>query len=55
MAIDSAIMTFANILKDSQVRSRIIIVIADGNNNMEEIDPLTADRFRNNIPKKIIS
>jgi Ca-activated chloride channel family protein len=48
VAIGSAIMTFFDRLKDSQSRSRIIILVTDGNNNMGEIDPLTASEI---IPK----
>jgi Ca-activated chloride channel family protein len=43
-AIGSAIMTSVNRLKDSPVKSKVIVLITDGNNNMGEIDPLTASK-----------
>jgi len=41
-AIGSAIATAVNRLKDSPGKSKVIILITDGRNNMGEIDPLTA-------------
>ena len=43
-AIGSAIMTSINRLKDSTVKSKVIILVTDGNNNMGEIDPITASK-----------
>ncbi|MCL2485667.1 MAG: VWA domain-containing protein [Endomicrobia bacterium] len=44
-AIGSAIMTSVNRLKDSEAKSRIIVLITDGVNNMGEIDPITASKI----------
>jgi len=44
-AIGSAIMTSVNRLKDSEVKSKIIVLITDGINNMGEIDPITASKI----------
>ncbi len=41
-AIGSAIATAANRLKDSTGKSKVMILITDGRNNMANIDPLTA-------------
>ncbi len=41
-AIGTALATSVNRLKDSDARSRIIILLTDGVNNRGEIDPLTA-------------
>lgn len=41
-AIGSAIATSANRLKDSTGKSRVMILLTDGRNNMGEIDPITA-------------
>ena len=41
-AIGDAIATSANRLKDSNAKSRVIILITDGDNNMGSIAPLTA-------------
>jgi Ca-activated chloride channel family protein len=41
-AIGTALATSVNRLKDSEARSRIIILLTDGVNNRGEIDPLTA-------------
>jgi Ca-activated chloride channel family protein len=41
-AIGSAIATATNRLKDSPGKSKVIILITDGRNNMGEIDPITA-------------
>jgi Ca-activated chloride channel homolog len=41
-AIGSAIATAANRLKDSTGKSRVMILLTDGRNNMGEIDPITA-------------
>ncbi|MCL2334542.1 MAG: VWA domain-containing protein [Endomicrobia bacterium] len=52
-AIGSAIMTAANRLKDSKGKSKIIILITDGNNNMGEIDPVTASKVAKSLGIKI--
>ncbi|BAG13746.1 aerotolerance-related cytoplasmic membrane protein BatA [Candidatus Endomicrobiellum trichonymphae] len=52
-AIGSAIMTSVNRLKDSRAKSRIIILVTDGNNNMGEIDPLTASKIARSYDIKI--
>jgi len=44
-AIGSAIMTSVNRLKDSKAKSKIIILVTDGNNNTGEIDPITASQI----------
>ncbi|MDR0822175.1 MAG: VWA domain-containing protein [Endomicrobium sp.] len=44
-AIGSAIMTSINRLKDSAAKSKVIILATDGNNNMGEIDPVTASEI----------
>ena len=41
-AIGTAIMTSVKRLKDSQAKSKIIILLTDGRNNMGEVDPITA-------------
>jgi Ca-activated chloride channel family protein len=41
-AIGTAIATCVNRLKDSAAKSKIIILLTDGRNNMGEIDPFTA-------------
>jgi len=41
-AIGTAIMTCVKRLKDSQAKSKIIILLTDGRNNMGEVDPITA-------------
>ncbi len=43
-AIGSAIATATNRLKNSPGKSKVIILITDGRNNMGEIDPLTASQ-----------
>ncbi|MDR3256525.1 MAG: VWA domain-containing protein [Endomicrobium sp.] len=52
-AIGSAIMTCVNRLKDSVAKSKIIILVTDGNNNMGEIDPLTASKVAQGCDVKI--
>ncbi|MDR0956806.1 MAG: VWA domain-containing protein [Endomicrobium sp.] len=44
-AIGSAIMTSVNRLKDSLAKNKIIILVTDGNNNMGEIEPITASKI----------
>ncbi len=41
-AIGTAILTSVNRLKRSDGKSRVIILLTDGRNNMGEVDPLTA-------------
>ncbi|MDR3092864.1 MAG: VWA domain-containing protein [Endomicrobium sp.] len=52
-AIGSAIMTSVNRLKDSQAKSKIIILVTDGNNNAGEIDPVTASGIAQSYDIKI--
>lgn len=52
-AIGSAIITAANRLRDSKGKSKIIILITDGNNNMGEIDPVTASKIASSLGIKI--
>jgi Ca-activated chloride channel family protein len=41
-AIGSAVVTSINRLIESPAKSRVIVLITDGNNNMGEVDPVTA-------------
>jgi Ca-activated chloride channel family protein len=52
-AIGSAIMTAVNRLKDSRAKSKIIILVTDGNNNMGEIDPISASKIAKEYGIKI--
>jgi Ca-activated chloride channel family protein len=52
-AIGSAIMTCVNRLKDSALKSKAMILITDGNNNMGEIDPITASKIAASYEIKI--
>jgi Ca-activated chloride channel family protein len=52
-AIGSAIMTSVNRLKDSEAKSKIIILVTDGNNNTGEIDPITASQIAKEYGIKI--
>ncbi|MDR3049665.1 MAG: VWA domain-containing protein [Elusimicrobiota bacterium] len=52
-AIGSAIMTSVNRLKDGKAKSKIIILATDGNNNMGEIDPITASEIASQYDIKI--
>ncbi|MDR0724330.1 MAG: VWA domain-containing protein [Endomicrobium sp.] len=52
-AVGPAIMTSVNRLKDSKVKSKIIIVVTDGNNNMGEIDLITASKIAKSYNIKI--
>ncbi|MDR3195226.1 MAG: VWA domain-containing protein [Endomicrobium sp.] len=52
-AIGSAIMTSVNRLKDSEAKSKIIILVTDGNNNTGEIDPITASQIAGEYNIKI--
>ncbi len=52
-AIGSAIMTAVNRLKDSEAKSKIMILVTDGNNNAGEVDPLTASKIAASYDIKI--
>jgi Ca-activated chloride channel family protein len=52
-AIGSAIMTSVNRLNESKVKSKVIIVVTDGNNNMGEVDPITASKIAKSYNIKI--
>ncbi|OGS18028.1 MAG: aerotolerance regulator BatA [Elusimicrobia bacterium RIFOXYA2_FULL_50_26] len=54
-AIGSAIATAANRLKDSTGKSKVMILVTDGRNNMGEIDPLTASQAAGAVGIKIYS
>ncbi len=41
-AIGSGLASAANMLKDSETKSRIVVLLTDGDNNKGEIDPMTA-------------
>ncbi|MDR1941204.1 MAG: VWA domain-containing protein [Endomicrobium sp.] len=52
-ALGSAIMTSVNRLKNSKAKSKVIILVTDGNNNMGEIDPLTAAKIAKKFDMKV--
>jgi len=52
-AIGSAIATACNRLKDSEAKSKVIILITDGSNNIGEIDPITAAEIAKQFNIKI--
>ncbi len=52
-AIGSALATSIIALKDSEAKSKIIILLTDGNNNAGEIDPITASNLAQNYGIKI--
>ncbi|MEA5001512.1 MAG: VWA domain-containing protein [Endomicrobiaceae bacterium] len=52
-AIGSAIVTATNRLKDSEAKSKIIILITDGANNIGEVDPITAGEIAKSLGIKI--
>ena len=52
-AVGMAIATAVNRLKDSEAKSKIIILLTDGRNNAGEIDPLTAARLAKTFGIKI--
>jgi Ca-activated chloride channel family protein len=52
-AIGSAITTSVNRLKDSEAKSKIIILVTDGNNNTGEINPITASQIAKEYDIKI--
>ncbi len=52
-AIGMAIATAANRLRESDAKSRIIVLLTDGRNNAGEIDPITAARAAGTLGIKI--
>ncbi|MFP3903591.1 MAG: vWA domain-containing protein, partial [Armatimonadota bacterium] len=52
-AIGMAIATAANRLRNSEARSKVIILLTDGENNRGEIDPVTAARAANSLGIRI--
>ena len=52
-AIGSAIVTASNRLKDSQAKSKVLILITDGANNIGEVDPITAAQIAQKLNIKI--
>jgi len=52
-AIGSAIVTATNRLKDSEAKSKLIILITDGANNIGEVDPITAGEIAKSLGIKI--
>ncbi|MEK6645174.1 MAG: VWA domain-containing protein [Candidatus Firestonebacteria bacterium] len=52
-AIGTAIATSTNRLKDSTAKSKVIILLTDGRNNMGEIDPQTAAKVAGTMAVKI--
>ncbi|MFH0947786.1 MAG: VWA domain-containing protein [Elusimicrobiota bacterium] len=54
-AVGTAIITSVNRLKDSTSKSKVIILLTDGRNNMGEIDPVTASKAASAFGIKIHS
>ncbi len=52
-AIGIAIGTAVNRLKDTKAKSKVLILLTDGRNNMGEIDPITAAKAANSFGIKI--
>ncbi len=52
-AIGMAIANGINRLRNSDVKSKVIVLLSDGSNNAGEIDPLTAAELANNFDIKI--
>jgi len=52
-AIGTALTTSTNRFKDSLAKSKVIILITDGRNNMGEIDPITASKVAATMGIKI--
>jgi len=52
-AIGNAIATCIDRLKDSKAKSKIVILLTDGRNNMGEVDPLTAAKMATAFDIKI--
>jgi len=54
-AIGTALLTSVSRLKDSNGKSKIIILLTDGRNNMGEVDPVTAAKAAQSSDIKIYS
>ena len=52
-AVGMAIANGINRLRNSNVKSKVIVLLSDGSNNAGEIDPLTAAELANNFDIKI--
>lgn len=52
-AIGTAIGTAVNRLKDTKAKSKVLILLTDGRNNMGEIDPITASNIAKSFDIKI--
>lgn len=52
-AIGSAIVTACNRLKNSEAKSKMIILITDGANNIGEVDPITAAEIARSLNIKV--
>jgi Ca-activated chloride channel family protein len=52
-AVGTAIMTAAARLKDSEAKSKVIVLLTDGRNNRGEVDPLTAAQAAAGLGVKI--
>ncbi|MEW5802392.1 MAG: VWA domain-containing protein [bacterium] len=52
-AIGMALATCVNRLKDAKAKSRIVILLTDGQNNKGEIDPVTAARIAQSLDIKV--
>ncbi|MFH1282826.1 MAG: VWA domain-containing protein [bacterium] len=52
-AIGNALVTSLNRLRDSEAKSKIIILLTDGRNNAGEIDPITASKTAQTLGVKI--
>ncbi len=52
-AIGTALITALNRLKDSQAKSKVVILLTDGRNNMGEIDPITSAKTAQALDVKI--
>ena len=52
-AIGSAIATSCNRLKESEAKSKVIILITDGANNIGEVDPITAAEIARSLNIRI--
>ncbi len=52
-AIGMGLVTALNRLKDSQAKSKVIILLTDGRNNAGKIDPITAAKFAHELGVKV--
>ena len=52
-AIGMALATSVNRLKDMEAKSKVVILLTDGQNNRGEIDPLTAARIAQSLGIKV--